>query len=1200
VRGRDQHLSRQEIQELATLSGDSLTGSLEEAMHHVGQCDECRLRMLLSDELGLPSFSKAQSELPARTPACPPDSAWLEVAAGLASAEDSWRRIQHASACKRCGQLLRMAAEDLAVELTSDEEEKVAALASASPKWQRSLAERLASGGLVKSQVKRQEAGRRNLHLRPRWIFATAALAVIACVGLLGWSRTRPQYANELLAQAYSEQRTLELRIPGARYGRMGVERGASRELPEYFFVAEGIIKPALSQHPDDPKWLQAQARADLLAWKYEAAIENLKHGLDLDPSALSLKSDLASAYFERAEDANRPIDYQNAMELLGQVLAKSPDDPTALFNRAIVYDRMFMYHDAIADWKHYLQVDPQGPWAGEAHRLLKETIKKQEEHDKKSSGLLLEPRAINERIDVADEATWSVADERIEDYLEAAIINWLPEAFPSAGQRNTLKEKDAREAVGRLALVLQKHHSDAWLADMKATKPETYLPLALANLAAAVRDNEAGKADAARAEANKAANLFQQNGNRAGYVRSRLEVAYALHRSSQGEGCLEVIGSLLPEASRSHYAWIESQALLEESVCSHMANDLERAETSLEKATVSSQKRSYLSLYLRAVGFLANEKWTVKGDHVGAWAQDRAGLSNYWKGSFPWLRAYNFYQDLAASAELSGFKETAFSLRKEAVSIDAKMDDDTRHAIAHFLLAKTAAAAGKTIESQSEFSIAQSAFGRLPDSNANKGYRLYSEIQLAQLEGDQGSFAQGLARLSHVQGELPSLRNSPTELAFYQAMGALNQKRGANHEAEVAFRSAIDRARAGFASVRSKSDRLAMLKTVGRTYRGLVELKLADHNPQEALEIWEEYRGWSSSAPSEPSQSVASSMAAAKSPRNETTITYAVLDNGISIWTSDERGPSWAFVKIPPQELEQAVRRFTEQCSSQKSDIQALRHNAERLYRWLVYPIEAHLHKGSTLVTEPDSVLNQVPMEALVNGNGEYLADSFVIVYSSGRQQYQNLRRYESITQKSSVLIVNPVLANGASRGLLPIPDSRREVEIVRSSFSQSELLDGNDATWSTLQKELPSAAFFHFVGHGFAMGDRSNLMLTSATVNPFDSVGSSRLSSLDMHSLRLAVLSACSTGVVDDDGIAGLNSLVGVFLQANVPHVIAARWDVDSATTVEFMRPLYAALHGDAPPPRAVALARLKIRTDPATAHPYFWAGYAAFGRA
>src|SRR5258708_35799971 len=128
--------------------------------------------MLLSDELGLPIFSKGKSELPGRTPTCPPDSAWLEVAAGLASADESWRQIQHASSCKRCGQLLRMATEDLAVELTPEEEEKVAALASASPKWQRDLAAKIASGLPSKSQVKKPETARRNLLLWSRWSFA--------------------------------------------------------------------------------------------------------------------------------------------------------------------------------------------------------------------------------------------------------------------------------------------------------------------------------------------------------------------------------------------------------------------------------------------------------------------------------------------------------------------------------------------------------------------------------------------------------------------------------------------------------------------------------------------------------------------------------------------------------------------------------------------------------------------------------------------------------------------------------------------------------------------------------------------------------------------------------------------------------------------------------------------------------------------
>lgn len=1240
MRAADMHLTPQEIQSLLFGTADSKaiaaeSAAAQEAQQHLDGCVVCQsvarkyadaesvLRELILWNEASGNEGLSGPPAPTRGTDCPADETWLRLAAGLI---DDKRveagHVAHAAQCGWCGKLLRESMEDLAQDVTTEEDAALGKLPSASPLWPGSMAKKLmaaSSTGLSSaSVVPTQEKPSQTLPLKikePRrvgwWIrfaFVTAGVAAAVAVAWPIWQKLNPD-PSRLLAKAYTEQRTLELRIPSAEYGPMRVQRGseASRlNRPSELLDAEALISHKLAAQPENPSFLQMRGRAELMDWKYAAAIETLKHARDLDPNSLSLKIDLASAYFERAEDTEdtkRSVDYQMAIELLGQVLAKTPDDPAALFNRAIVYDRVPLYHQAIEDWEHYLRVDHQGSWTGEARQRLEETRKKNEEHDRRSSEPLLQPQVVKQKVSAIDQSTWAVVDERVEDYLDVAITDWLPKAFPDGAKGSAPgSAADAQAALAQLAVILEKRHSDHWLAEMNTVlPPDTSRSAALSDLAAAVGYNQAGKADEAGVEAGKAANMFKRAGSMAGYLRAELELAYALHRSSQGAACLAVIDSLLPKVSSHHYRWMESQAFLEESVCSRMANDLARAESSLGKAMTSSREHGYLALYLRALGFSANDKWSVKRDYAGSWAQDRLGLSYFWNGIFPWLRAYNFYQDLAAASEGAGFREAAYSLRKEAVSIDAKMDDETRHAIAHFMLAKTASATGRTKEAQREFSLAEIAFGRLPHTASNQGYRLYSNIQLAELQGDQGSFNQALELLTHVRADLSSFRNTPNEALFYQVLGEVNRRKGSNGDAENAFKSAIGLVQTGFASVRGEADRQAMLKTVSMAYRGLVELRLAAHNPQEALEAWEEYRGWTSS-PSPHSASVshkASLVASIEKAPDVTTIIYAGLNNGIAIWAFDAKDFTWASGDVDPQELEQTVRRFSEQCADRKSDIEGLRRNAAWLYRLLVRPIESHLREGSTLVIEADSVLDHVPMEVLLNEGGKYLAEKFAIVYSPGLQRYQNLRRDEGVAHDTSALIVNPAFSKGASHDLLPIsPDSRHEAEIVRGSFSHAQLLVGPEATWAALQKNLSAVAVFHFVGHGASTVDQSSVMLTSSIDNTLDPVGPARLSTLDMRSLRLAVLSACSTGRIDEGGTADPNTFVGVFLQANVPHVVASRWDVDSGTTVEFMEPLYKALLGKESPGRAVQLAASQIRNNPATTHPYFWAAFAAFG--
>jgi tetratricopeptide (TPR) repeat protein len=92
----------------------------------------------------------------------------------------------------------------------------------------------------------------------------------------------------------------------------------------------------------------------------------------ELAPSTPSVLIDLASAYFQSAEaNQHRASDYATAIELLDQALKSTPDDPVALFNRAIVFERMGLGDRAIEDWQHYLKVDPDSGWASEARNRL-------------------------------------------------------------------------------------------------------------------------------------------------------------------------------------------------------------------------------------------------------------------------------------------------------------------------------------------------------------------------------------------------------------------------------------------------------------------------------------------------------------------------------------------------------------------------------------------------------------------------------------------------------------------------------------------------------------------------------------------------------------------------------------------------------------------------------------------------------------
>ncbi len=314
----------------------------------------------------------------------------------------------------------------------------------------------------------------------PRLAMAGVSLLVVVGVGFwvvvhqIQIYRNQPATAERLLARAYTQQRTLEPRIAGASYAPLRVSRGGAASFtsrPPALLKAEALIATQLESHPSDPSWLQAKAQADVLEGKYDAAVETLRRALELEPHSPALLIDLATAYFQRAQQTDRKDDLGAAYEHLSQALKLRPDDPIALFNRAIVAEHLFLYQQALDDWEHYLRTDPNSQWAEEARTRVNAVREKLKEHDSKATPLLSPAQVavsgqrrkspFRSRPGFVDQR---IVDQRIEEYLHEAVRSWLPQAFPETGAN---ADPHAAQALFFLADLTSQQHGDRWLADL-------------------------------------------------------------------------------------------------------------------------------------------------------------------------------------------------------------------------------------------------------------------------------------------------------------------------------------------------------------------------------------------------------------------------------------------------------------------------------------------------------------------------------------------------------------------------------------------------------------------------------------------------------------------------------------------------------------------------------------------------------------
>jgi tetratricopeptide (TPR) repeat protein len=185
--------------------------------------------------------------------------------------------------------------------------------------------------------------------------------------------------------------------------------------------------------------------------------------------------------------------------------------------------------------------------------------------------------------------------------------------------------------------------------------------------------------------------------------------------------------------------------------------------------------------------------------------------------------------------------------------------------------------------------------------------------------------------------------------------------------------------------------------------------------------------------------------------------------------------------------------------------------------------------------------------------------------------------------------------LALAGGEGGLALPGARRELEALTRSYAgvTALQLDGAGAAPLAMDR-LRGYALLHFATHA-ELDDQSpwqSALLLGDTRFTAAEIARERLDA------RLAVLAACASADgrrLSGEGVLGLAS---AFLSAGAPAVVATLWPVDDAATAQLMERFYAGLAAGRSAAAALAEAQAGLRAEPATAHPFFWAGVVLVG--
>jgi CHAT domain-containing protein len=773
------------------------------------------------------------------------------------------------------------------------------------------------------------------------------------------------------------------------------------------------------------------------------------------------------------------------------------------------------------------------------------------------------------------------------EQYLDLAVVAWLPH------QQDDQKHASA---LGELAARLEKLHGDRWLRDTLASRPSLKRAEGLTALSKAVEANLSDATERAHAKSQEAIALLQSAGDSAGAARAELEEVYALQRAVRPAECLQKAASLERQAGDLHYPWILGHALLDHGSCQVMLGDSGAAQNNMDRALTLAHDARYPDLELRAAGIVSGAQ-TESGDLLTTWNLAPGGLANYWSGTYSGIRAHQIYGDLLRSAESLNLRQTAYVLSREAAMAIAETPRHRNEAAERAQVARLAAEAGWPKEAKAEFDRAEKLFDQLEQTNTDQEFRLFAELYRAETEVAASDPEAALERLEAVRLLVENSGAAKIRIRFHQTRGDALLLSGRRDEAEEPFRRAIHLSELQLHTLQRIEKRAELMLVSGKAYRGLTEVLWDRGDRAESLRSWEWFR-----AGEQPGQRDEPDLEPRRVRlKNESFLAYAVLPVGVVAWSFDNRGVEGRRLQVKPEELEAVASRFLRECSDPGSAAQAVQRDARQLYDWLVAPLAQRLDPARTLVIEPDGPLAAIPMQALMDENHRYLGDRFAITVAASLADYQRRAKSGTLNSGSRALVAaSPSLGNDMERAFPPLVQALREGASVAARFRHPVVLIGAQATLAAVERHRAEAELFHFAGHGFSNAGNGGLLLSSEANAPgrVAVLDGASIAHQDWSRCRLAVLSACSTGTGEIRGPVNPESLVRKLLWAGVTRVVATRWNMDSDTGEKFIDRFYSGLVSGQDVARALQHAARSFRDDPATDHPYFWAGFQSFG--
>jgi len=484
--------------------------------------------------------------------------------------------------------------------------------------------------------------------------------------------------------------------------------------------------------------------------------------------------------------------------------------------------------------------------------------------------------------------------------------------------------------------------------------------------------------------------------------------------------------------------------------------------------------------------------------------------------------------------------------------------------------------------------------------ANKDRVYELHALFTDARIKAEQGAFQQAKELLRHVIDD--SNENFSLKWIAQARLASIYATLKEPALADQQFRKSLNTINQARAALNREEYRLTFLSSEISFYNDYVAFLVGQEKIGEALHVVELNRARTLSEGLQLKQNTDSLFAASFNPEQTARRMGSVI---LSYWLAPEHSYLWAvtaagvkmFVLPPQAEIEQTVHNYRAALAGPRDVLATQNASGQKLYEMLLAPAEKLISNNSRVVIIPSGSLYELNFETLlVPGNQlHYWIEDVIVTNASSLLLLEKAVSKHPMDEKNILLIGDAVSPNPEYTAL---PQAASEIDQVKKYFpaEKAQVYQRQTATAKAYVEGNPGRfSFIHFVAHGVASRESplDSAVILSGDENSYK-LYAREIIKIPLHA-NLVTISSCQGAAGRTYAGEGLVGLSWAFLRAGAHQVIAALWEVNDASTPQFMDQFYAGVSAGSDPAVALRAAKLAmLHSDSVYRRPFYWAPF------